>query len=319
MILLCGIPSETPLRMVAHCLTAADADFVMLNQRRVAECCIEFEVVNGRVSGELRIQEQVYPLESFQSVYSRMMDDRCLPELDGEPDDSPGRLHCHGFHEALMRWMEIAPQLVINRIGGMSTNMSKPYQAQLIRDHGFLIPETLITNDPELVREFRARHGKVIYKSISAARSIVEVLNESDFDRMRKICWCPTQFQAFIEGTNVRVHVAGHHVFATAVSTEAVDYRYAARQAGKNAELREVELSGELSKRCVRLTQALDLVFSGIDLKITPTDEVFCFEVNPSPAFSYYESNTGQPISVAVAQCLIHPLSAEVTSKSRTS
>jgi hypothetical protein len=312
MIPLCGIPSETPLRMVADCLTAVGAEFVMLNQRCVADCDLEFEVANGRVSGDLRIKDRLYSLESFQSVYSRMMDDRCLPELDGEPDDSPRRLHCHSFHEALMRWMEIAPQLVINRIGAMSTNMSKPYQAQLIRDYGFLIPDTLITNDPELVREFHARHGKIIYKSISAARSIVQALNESDFDRIRKICWCPTQFQAFIEGTNLRVHVAGHHVFATAVSTEAVDYRYAGQQAGKSAGLREVELSSELSERCVNLSQALGLPFSGIDLKVTPTDDVFCFEVNPSPAFSYYESNTGQPISVAVAQCLIHPLSARL-------
>ena len=42
----------------------------------------------------------------------------------------------------------------------------------------------------------------------------------------------------------------------------------------------------------------------GIDLKITPDDEVYCFEVNPSPAFSYYESNTGQPISAAIARAL---------------
>jgi hypothetical protein len=33
----------------------------------------------------------------------------------------------------------------------------------------------------------------------------------------------------------------------------------------------------------------------GIDLKVTPDDEVCCFEVNPSPAFSYYEGSTGQP------------------------
>jgi hypothetical protein len=315
MILLCGIPSETPLRMVADCLTAVGARFVMLNQRRVADYELEFGVANGVVSGELRIEGRIHSLASFKSVYSRIMDDRYLPELDGEPDDSPRRIHCRGFHEALTRWMEIAPQVVINRIGATASNMSKPYQAQLIQDHGFLIPETLITNDPELVSDFHARHGNVIYKSISAARSIVDLLKPSDFERIRKICWCPTQFQAFIEGTNLRVHVAGHHVFATAVTTEAIDYRYAARQAGKRADLREVELSNELSQRCVSLTRALGLVVSGIDLKVTPRDEVFCFEVNPSPAFSYYESFTAQPISAAVAQCLLDPSGADMTNK----
>lgn len=305
MILLCGIPSETPLRMVAERLGASEADFVVFNQRRFADCDVKFEVAGGLVTGHFRMQNQTYALEGFQSVYARLMDDRCLPELDGEPDDSPQRILCRGLHEALMRWMDIAPQQVISRPGAMASNISKPYQTQLIRNHGFLIPETLVTNDPDLVREFYARHGKVIYKSISAARSIVQTLSESDFERMQQIRWCPTQFQAFVEGTNVRVHVVGEHVFATAVSTEATDYRYAARQAGKDAELREVELSDELSERCRCLTKALGLVFSGIDLKVTPSDEVFCFEVNPSPAFSYYEINTGQPISAAVAHCLM--------------
>jgi hypothetical protein len=31
---------------------------------------------------------------------------------------------------------------------------------------------------------------------------------------------------------------------------------------------------------------------------------VYCFEVNPSPGFSYYEANAGQPISTAVAEYL---------------
>ena len=30
----------------------------------------------------------------------------------------------------------------------MASNGSKPYQTQLIRAHGFAVPETLITNDP---------------------------------------------------------------------------------------------------------------------------------------------------------------------------
>ena len=294
------------MRLVADNLQGAGAKVIILNQRQFADCDMEFEISSGLITGTLRIRDEVHPLEEIQSMYSRMMDDRVLPELEGEPKDSPRRIHCRGFHEALIRWMEIAPQLMINRVGSMATNMSKPYQTQLIRNHGLRIPETLITNDPEKVREFHTRHGKVIYKSISAARSIVQTLKESDFERMPLVRCCPTQFQAFVEGTNVRVHVVGNEVFATAVSTEATDYRYAAQQAGKDAELREVELSDELSEQCVKLTKSLGLVFAGIDLKVTPSDEVFCFEVNPSPAYSYYELHTRQPISAAVAHCLMH-------------
>jgi glutathione synthase/RimK-type ligase-like ATP-grasp enzyme len=204
----------------------------------------------------------------------------------------------------LTRWAEISPARVVNRVAPMGSNFSKPYQAQLIKRYGFEVPETLITNDPELVRAFRARHGRVIYKSISGVRSIVQTLTDDDMTRIDNIRWCPTQFQAFVEGTNVRVHTVGEKVFGTAINTEATDYRYAHRQSGDHAELRPVELADDLAEMCVKLSAGLGLAFAGIDLKITPENYVYCFEVNPSPAFSYYESQTGQPISRAVAEYL---------------
>jgi glutathione synthase/RimK-type ligase-like ATP-grasp enzyme len=185
----------------------------------------------------------------------------------------------------------------------MGSNTSKPYQAQLIAKHGFLVPDTLITNNPVFAREFQSKHNYVIYKSISSVRSIVQKLETKDFERLEQIRWCPTQFQQFVEGTNVRVHVVGEKVFATAIETEATDYRYAHKQGG-DAELRAVELDDEVAANCVRLAEALGLAFAGIDLKVTPNDEVFCFEVNPSPGFSYFEANTGQPIAKAVAEYL---------------
>jgi RimK-like ATP-grasp domain len=304
MILVCGIPSETPLRMVTSRLEETGAPFIMFNQREFTHSEIWFEISRAEVTGELRIAESTYKLQDFSAVYPRMMDDRFLPELFDEPPDSSLRTYCRSFHDTLMRWMEIAPALVINRCAPMASNSSKPYQAQLIREQGFLVPETLITNDPKLVREFRARHGRVIYKSISAVRSIVQELNDEDEQRLDRIRWCPTQFQAFVDGTNVRVHTIGDEAFATAVQSEATDYRYAARQSGEPAELREVVLSSELTEQCLRLSRSLGLEFAGIDLKVTPDDHVYCFEVNPCPAFSYYEANTDQPISAAVARCL---------------
>lgn len=304
MILLCGIPSETPMQMVSQRLEDAGSKFVMVNQRDFKACNIWFEVNSKGVEGELRISNQSYRLEEFRSAYQRLMDDRCLPEVENEPANSPVRRHCRGFHETLARWLEIAPGFIVNRAVPMCSNGSKPYQTQLIREQGFKVPETLITNEPELVREFRAQHGRIIYKSASAVRSIVQTLQVSDFTRLDNIRWCPTQFQAFVDGTNVRVHTIGGNVYATAIRSDATDYRYASQQVGDAADLREVILTSELSQRCLQLSKALGLEFAGIDLKITPADEVYCFEVNPCPAFSYYESNTSQPISEGLAQSL---------------
>lgn len=304
MILLCGIPSESPMALVREALDESGAPYVFFNQRHFADAEFDFEIRAGRVDGRFKIDGDTYALSEFKAVFPRMMDDRFLPELSGEPDSSPKRRACRTLHDAIHRWTEVADARVVNRSGPMSSNFSKPYQTQLIQSYGFLIPETLITTDPALVREFRERHGRVIFKSISGVRSIVRTLEDDDVKRLNLIRLCPTQFQAFVAGTNLRVHTVGGHVFATAISTDATDYRYAHRQTGDAADLRAVELSDRLAEKCLALARGLGLDFAGIDLKVTPDDRVYCFEVNPSPAFSYYEGNTDQPISRAVARYL---------------
>jgi hypothetical protein len=303
-ILLCGIPTETPLALVRAELDELEAPCAIFNQRRFAEMDMGFSVSDAGVFGWLRIGRDSFRLEEVRAVYTRIMDDSVLPELRAETSGSPRRLACRALHDTLVRWYEIAPARVVNRSGPMASNGSKPYQAQLICRHGLSLPETLITNDPDLARDFYAAHGRVVYKSISGVRSIVQTLREADLGRLDLIRWCPTQFQVYVEGTNIRVHTVGSEVFATAVNTSATDYRYADGEENAYTELKPYELPDELAERCVALSEALELPFAGIDLKITPEGEPFCFEVNPSPAFSYYESHTGQPIARAVARFL---------------
>jgi glutathione synthase/RimK-type ligase-like ATP-grasp enzyme len=52
----------------------------------------------------------------------------------------------------------------------------------------------------------------------------------------------------------------------------------------------------------------MGLLIAGIDLKEAPDGEYYCFEVNPSPGFAYYEQHTGQPISAALVEALNSPL-----------
>jgi hypothetical protein len=304
MILLCGIPSEPPLARVAEELDRLDVPTVVLNQRETVSGRFAFELDATGLRGELRLGDRDWRLEDVAAVYLRLMDDRVLPELDGEPDDSPARAACRELHDTLYRWSEITPARVVNRCSAMASNGSKPYQAQLIAAAGFAVPETLVTNDPELVRGFVAEHGRVVYKSVSGTRSIVQEMTAGDFARLEDIAWCPVQFQAYVPGVDVRVHVIGRRVFATRVTSTATDYRYAGVDGGRAARLETVELPEAIADRCVELTRSLGLRFSGIDLRVTPGGTWVCFEVNPSPAYTYYEGHTGQPIAAALARHL---------------
>jgi hypothetical protein len=306
LILLCGIPSEPPLAMVAAALASLNKPYIIFNQREFKANWMRFNIDPGRfeITGWLEVDGRGIKLGDLCGVYTRLMDYQALPELKDEPIDTLSRLQCAALHDTLINWLEITPARVVNRMGAMGSNGSKPYQAQLIREHGFEIPETLITNNTERVLAFRKEKKRLIYKSISGVRSIVHEFEDDDLERLERIRWLPTQFQEYIEGNDVRVHVVNGRVFATIIQSAAIDYRYAQSIVGQPAMLSVFELPDEIAEHCIELTRSMGLVFTGIDLRITPDNRVYCFEVNPCPGFSYYEANTGQPIAEAVAQYL---------------
>jgi len=211
----------------------------------------------------------------------------------------------------LLQFADIAPGRVLNRPADAGSNHSKPYQAQAIRAAGFDIPDTLITNDPQAAREFIehawSEGGGAIYKSVSGVRSIVRRVEATDLARLDRIRWCPTQFQRHVAGTDIRVHVVGETALAAKIVSDATDYRYAARDTGVEPEIVACELDARVRARCVELAARLRLPLAGIDLRRTPDERYVCFEVNPSPAFSFYERRAGLPI----AQCIARHLAGE--------
>src|SRR6266851_825671 len=170
MILLYGIPTEAPLALTHERLAAAGEEVIVLNQRHVHTNRIAFEVTDSGVVGELAADGRAYDLDLIRSVYLRPVDQRGLPELADQPDGSPLRARAQAFHQAFIAWTETTDALVVNRFSRQASNGSKPYQAQVIRRFGFAVPETLITNDTELVRAFAREHRKVVYKSTSGIR-----------------------------------------------------------------------------------------------------------------------------------------------------
>ena len=302
MIVLLGLPTDAPLAMVRAELESLGQAVVFVDQRDVLQTEVDVTFA-GDVAGSLRIGERVVDLASVTAVYLRLygLDQlRILRELDR---NSPQWLHATTVTDTISAWTELSPAFVVNRLSAMASNGSKPYQSRIIQAHGFEIPDTLVTTDQDAVREFWLRYGTVIYKSTSGVRSIVNRLTAENAGRLSHLHWCPTQFQQYIPGHDYRVHVVGEQAFACEIVSDADDYRYAGRK-GLDVRLQACQIPSELADRCCGLARTLALPFAGIDLRYHPAGEWFCFEVNPSPAFSYYEDATGQPIAAAVAQLL---------------
>jgi glutathione synthase/RimK-type ligase-like ATP-grasp enzyme len=258
----------------------------------------------GLPEGWIETDDWRLDLADVSAVYVRLMgaDGRLAPSgaLAGRERDIQVEADA-----AITAVIEGLPCLVVNRIAGGLTNHSKPLQALAIRAAGLPIPETLVTTSPDDARRFiDARAGQVIYKSISGVRSIVNRIDPEHLARLDLLRDGPAQFQEHIAGDDIRVHTVGDVAIATRIRSDATDYRYGG-QRGMPARMEPTSLPADVEAACVRLARSLDLPVSGIDLKETPDGRHVCFEINPMPAFSYYEQHTGQPISLAIADLLV--------------
>lgn len=300
LILLWGLLDEAPMAAVAEVLRNARADVALLDQREVLKSKITIEV-DGQVAGRVISPAGKIDLRDVRSAYIRPYDSSLLPVV-ARSRLRAARTRAAAFDELLLSWCDISSALVLNRPRHGTSNNSKPYQSQLIRKAGFRVPETLITTCPQAVAEFRLKYGRIIYKSLSGIRSRVSEFAEDHQSRLENVRFCPTQFQRRIEGSDYRVHVVGQEVFVHELLCDAQDYRYPGTE---SLEIRQAHLPPAIEKRCLLLAQSLGLLLAGIDLRRTPQDEWYCFEVNPSPAFTFYQDSSEQPIAAAIAALLM--------------
>ncbi len=297
MIVVVGMPGEDPVRHLLDAARGLGITTLLLPESEAAAWNLRVDCAAGQVRAWLDRPAGAVDLDTATGVYLRLTAPRQRPQAD------PLRLQRQDAALALVcSWAEVTRARVANRPSAMAGNNSKPYQAALIRRLGFDVPETIVTNDPGEVRQFQRRLGRVVFKSTSGTRSIVHELTPARATTLERVRNLPTQFQQLLTGTNVRVHVIGRQVFACEILAETLDYRY--REGGPAARMHPVDLPPEIETRCLNLSTALDLPLAGIDLLRDADGRWWCFEVNPSPAYSCFSEPTGLPMAEALARWL---------------
>jgi ribosomal protein S6-L-glutamate ligase RimK-like protein len=196
--------------------------------------------------------------------------------------------------------MLLYPGPVVNRFSALCSNYSKPWHIAKIASG---VADATVPGSSILWRSPRRsieRHEEQVVKSLSSIRSLVVAASDQ---RLGGICDSggPVFMQSRLQGRNVRVHVVGEKVVAVMIdSVQEIDYRYSETITGYSCSLpRAVE------RMCVSLAKTEGLALAGIDLLLTGEGRWSVFEVNPSPAFSIFESMLKSPcISTLVLQYL---------------
>jgi hypothetical protein len=276
----------------------------MLSQRRFATSAFEFEVGSRGVTGTFVADGGPHRLDDFGGIYIRMAEDHRLPELAREAAASPVRRRAQHWRDVVNQWADVTPARVVNRPSGVASHCSRPLQSQVMVRHGFHVPETLVTTEPELAIEFFNGHPQVVWTSASGVKPPPRLVTAADLAKLERIRWCPAHFQELIEGRHVRVHVIGNEVFATGLSGPGPDPQDHWPAADEESALYALRPSDDLAAQAITLAMDLDLPFASFDLKITADDRVYCLDVHPSPDFSDCETRAGQPISAALVRYL---------------
>jgi hypothetical protein len=301
MIFVWGVPRDPPVAAVGAALVRMGTPIFLFDQHDSLAAEMDL-CVDREVNGVLKLPRRNVDLAKISGVYVRPYETSRLPIIAEAPPALQMRVA--ELDEAILSWIAVTPARVVNQPAAMASNHSKPYQSMLIQAQGFDVPATLVTTDRTAVEAFLEKYGQIVYKSISGIRSIVTCVKASHRERFANLSNCPTQFQQWIPGTDFRVHVVGNDVFACKVASSAIDYRYP-RSEDEIPDIQPGKLPTDLADRCRQLVASMSLVVAGIDLRRAPDGQWFCFEVNPSPGFTYFEQAADHTIADSIARLLV--------------
>ncbi len=191
----------------------------------------------------------------------------------------------------------------------------KPYQLSIASQLGFMIPDTVITNNPSLVREI-ARNHELVAKAIRSGyiasdegncAIFTSIVKPEDLEDLSGLTLAPTTFQEFLVKTSdIRVTVVAGETFAAEILSQERESSRVDWRATDDSHLvhRIHKLPTEIDELCRQLVTNLGLSFGAIDLVLKPDGSYVFLEINPNGEWVWLEDQLGFPISDRIAQWL---------------
>lgn len=196
---------------------------------------------------------------------------------------------------------------------------NKLRQLALANHLGFLVPETLVTNDPSaFIHFFSESHQSLVAKSLiqrplevsghDVPAIYTRPVHRRNAARYMSIRRAPVVFQASVPKLlEIRATVIGKRVFAAEIHSQCHrstlhDWRHYHDQRVLYA-VHKLEADREAA--LIRLVDELGLCFGAVDLILTPSKEYVFLEINPNGQWGFIEILTGLPLAAAITDLLL--------------
>jgi ribosomal protein S6-L-glutamate ligase RimK-like protein len=295
-ILILGDEDDEHARHVLGQLQARGCDAVLIDSRWFPSSLTAwFDPSDGGAIGLPSGRRIAF--DAVRSVYWRTYHGVSTPDL---PDPEQGYI-AHNDARALFESMLIRlPARWVNGWQAYQLHQTKPAQLAIIAQLGIPIPASLIGNDGDELVQFAGRHPRSIFKPVQGGAH-TRALTPAHLtpDNLQSLTVAPVAIQEQVPGTNIRAFVAGEEVLACEVATEHLDYRD-----DEAPRLTTHRLPDEARLASLAAARALELVWTGIDWRLTPDGRYIFLEANPSPMFLGFEDGTGLPLTESLLRLL---------------
>lgn len=230
--------------------------------------------------------------------------------LDALPDEASRLFVAEEAASVLSNiWAAWLKPLWVSRPDSIRTAQNRILQLDLAARAGLSVPETVISNDRQVLDQFLDAHsGGVIGKTLhqqtgkTGNHYLVYTTEIDRTDLLDENLSAPLLLQEYVQkAREFRVTTVGSRVFSVALDSQSVpgarvDWRLAALDVPHSTYC----LPRDIEDKLLYLVHQLGLEFAAIDLIQTPAGEIVFLELNPNGQWAWLQQMTGIPIREAL-------------------
>jgi ATP-grasp ribosomal peptide maturase len=284
--------------VVLHQLNARGIPFVRCDPGSFpTDLCLTARLDRGGTAwdGQFAGAPREIDLQSVRAVYYRRPSEFRIPAGGSPAEEAFARSQArHGFSGVLTS----LPEAVwLNNPSAMADARVKAHQLAVAARCGLRVPATLVTNEPESVRDFaRSVGGRIVTKSLATMVTVddlqgsgvlytAEVAEELWGDP--GIAATAHLFQELVAGVDVRLAAVGGELFAAEIRPADLDGPIDIRAHHENVVYRVVEVPEGVRHAVLDLLRELRLTFAALDFRVDPERGWIFLEANPNGQWAF--------------------------------
>ncbi|MFH8381964.1 ATP-grasp ribosomal peptide maturase [Kitasatospora sp. NPDC018058] len=186
----------------------------------------------------------------------------------------------------------------------------KPAQLAAAQRFGFLVPDTVITDNEHEAREFVTSHTDgAVYKplwntpySVNGQPHAVWVREVSEAEITAAVSVCPHMFQAKVDKAfDVRVTAVGDRLFGVRIDSPDLDWR----QRQDRMTCTAIDIPEPVARSIAAYLGEFRLVYGAFDFAMTSAGDWYFLECNPNGQWAWQPAETTTAIAHAIADQLV--------------